>query len=75
MVKIYSKPAFLFITDGKEATGAARSVEDFDVVAALESVKDILIKYGGHSRLSDLHWNILRLKNLLKEFQSMWNRI
>ncbi len=50
MVKAYAKPAFLLITDGKEATGAARSVEGFDVVAALESVKDILIKYGGHSQ-------------------------
>jgi single-stranded-DNA-specific exonuclease len=50
MVKTYSKPAFLFITDGKEATGAARSIEGFDVVAALESVKDILTKYGGHSQ-------------------------
>ncbi|MDR3253776.1 MAG: DHH family phosphoesterase, partial [Endomicrobium sp.] len=50
MVKTYSKPAFLFITDGKEATGAAISVEGFDVVAALENVKDILIKYGGHSQ-------------------------
>jgi single-stranded-DNA-specific exonuclease len=50
MVKTYSKPVFLFITDGKEAMGTARSMEDFDVVAALESVKDILIKYGGHSQ-------------------------
>ncbi|MDR3306129.1 MAG: single-stranded-DNA-specific exonuclease RecJ [Endomicrobium sp.] len=50
MVKSYAKPVFLFITDGKEAIGAVRSVEGFDVVAALESVKDILIKYGGHSQ-------------------------
>ncbi|MDR3195708.1 MAG: single-stranded-DNA-specific exonuclease RecJ, partial [Endomicrobium sp.] len=50
MVKTYAKPVFLFITDGKEATGAVRSVEGFDVVAALENVKDILIKYGGHSQ-------------------------
>jgi single-stranded-DNA-specific exonuclease len=50
MVKMYAKPVFLFISDGKEATGAVRSVGGFDVVAALESVKDILIKYGGHSQ-------------------------
>ncbi|MDR2436777.1 MAG: single-stranded-DNA-specific exonuclease RecJ [Endomicrobium sp.] len=50
MVKTYAKPAFLFISDGKEASGAVRSVEGFDVVTALESVKDILIKYGGHSQ-------------------------
>ncbi|MCA6070146.1 MAG: single-stranded-DNA-specific exonuclease RecJ, partial [Endomicrobium sp.] len=50
MVKTYSRPAFLFISDGREATGAARSVAGFDVVAALENVKDILIKYGGHNQ-------------------------
>lgn len=50
MVKTYSKPAFLFITDGKEATGTARSIDGFDVVAALENVKDVLVKYGGHSQ-------------------------
>ncbi|MDR0978046.1 MAG: single-stranded-DNA-specific exonuclease RecJ [Endomicrobium sp.] len=50
MVKAYGKPVFLFISDGKEASGAVRSVEGFDVVAALDSVKDILIKYGGHSQ-------------------------
>jgi single-stranded-DNA-specific exonuclease len=50
MVKTYFKPAFLFISNGQEATGAARSVDGFDVVAALESVKDILLKYGGHNQ-------------------------
>jgi single-stranded-DNA-specific exonuclease len=50
MAKMYSKPAFLFITDGKEAIGAARSVNGFDLVAALENVRDILIRYGGHSQ-------------------------
>jgi single-stranded-DNA-specific exonuclease len=50
MVKTYAKPVFLFITDGKETTGAARAVKGFDIVSALESVKDILIKYGGHSQ-------------------------
>jgi single-stranded-DNA-specific exonuclease len=50
MVKTYAKPVFLFITDGKEATGTVRAIEGFDAVLALESVKDILIKYGGHSQ-------------------------
>jgi single-stranded-DNA-specific exonuclease len=50
MAKMYSKPAFLFITDGKEAKGAARSINGFDLVAALENVRDILIRYGGHNQ-------------------------
>ncbi|MDR1784636.1 MAG: single-stranded-DNA-specific exonuclease RecJ [Endomicrobium sp.] len=82
MVKTYSKPAFLFITDGKEAIGAARTIEDFDVVAALESVKDILIKYGGHcqaagfvlkhSKIDEFTRRILEYvnKNLVKKNHS-----
>ncbi|MCA6071317.1 MAG: DHHA1 domain-containing protein [Endomicrobium sp.] len=50
IVKTYSKSAFLFISDGRKVTGTARSVDGFDVVAALESVKDIFIKYGGHNQ-------------------------
>ena len=50
MVKTYARPAFLLITDGSEATGAVRSVAGFDIIAALESIKDILVKYGGHSQ-------------------------
>ncbi|MDR2860760.1 MAG: single-stranded-DNA-specific exonuclease RecJ, partial [Elusimicrobiota bacterium] len=50
IVKTYSKPAFLLISDGNEAIGAVRSIEGFNIIDALESVKDILIKYGGHNQ-------------------------
>ncbi|MDR2772849.1 MAG: single-stranded-DNA-specific exonuclease RecJ [Elusimicrobiota bacterium] len=50
MVKTYSKPVFLLINDGKTAVGTARSVEGFNIIDALDNVKDILIKYGGHNQ-------------------------
>ncbi|MDR3111856.1 MAG: single-stranded-DNA-specific exonuclease RecJ [Elusimicrobiota bacterium] len=50
MAKEYVKPVFLIISDGEEATGTARAPEGFDIIAAFESVKDILLKYGGHSQ-------------------------
>lgn len=71
MVKAYSKPAFLLISDGKEATGAARSIEGFDIVAALESVKDILVKYGGHSQAAGFtveHSKIDEFKKRILEY-------
>ncbi len=71
MVKTYSKPAFLLITDGNEATGAARSVEGFDIVAALESVKDILVKYGGHCQAAGFtveHSKIDEFKKRILEY-------
>ena len=71
MVKSYLKPAFLLISDGNEAIGAARSVEGFDLIAALESVKDILVKYGGHSQAAGFtvaHANIENFKRRIKEY-------
>ncbi|MCL2145143.1 MAG: single-stranded-DNA-specific exonuclease RecJ [Endomicrobia bacterium] len=70
MVKNHMKPAFLLISDGNEAIGAARSVPGFDLIAALESVKDILVKYGGHSQAAGFtvsHANIEEFKRRIKE--------
>lgn len=71
MVKSYLKPAFLLISDGNEAIGAARSVAGFDLVAALESVKDILVKYGGHSQAAGftiVHSKIDEFKKRIKAY-------
>lgn len=71
MLKTYMKPVFLLISDGNEAVGAARSAAGFDLIAALESVKDILIKYGGHSQAAGFtvsHSNIEEFKKRIKEF-------
>ncbi|MDR0724357.1 MAG: single-stranded-DNA-specific exonuclease RecJ [Endomicrobium sp.] len=74
MVKTYSKPAFLFITDGKEATGAARSVDGFDVVAALESVKDILIKYGGHTQAAGFTLDDSKIGDFVRRISDYANK-
>jgi single-stranded-DNA-specific exonuclease len=74
MVKTYSKPAFLFITDGKEATGAARSVEGFDVVAALESVKDILTKYGGHNQAAGFTLEDSKIEDFVRRISDYANK-
>ncbi len=54
IVKKYSKPAVLFISNGKEAVGACRSIEGFDMISALEQTKDLLVKYGGHTQAAGL---------------------
>jgi single-stranded-DNA-specific exonuclease len=74
MVSTYSKPAFLFITDGKEAIGAARSVEGFDVVAALESVKDILIKYGGHNKAAGFALYDSKIEEFIRRISDYANK-
>ncbi|MCL2388792.1 MAG: single-stranded-DNA-specific exonuclease RecJ [Elusimicrobia bacterium] len=71
LVRQHSKPVVLLISDGSEAVGAARSIEGFDIVQALENVKDILVKYGGHSQAAGFtvaQENVEQLKARLKEY-------
>lgn len=50
----YNRPVLLLIIEDGEAMGAARSIEGFDIVEALDKVNDILIKYGGHAQAAGL---------------------
>ncbi len=44
----YSKPVILFTNDGTVAQGSGRSREGFNILRAIESCEDMLIKFGGH---------------------------
>jgi single-stranded-DNA-specific exonuclease len=46
----YNKPVLVLDKGDEFATGSARSVENFDIVAALIDSKDLLVKYGGHKQ-------------------------
>jgi single-stranded-DNA-specific exonuclease len=50
----YHRPTVLLIVEGENATGAARSIEGFDITAAFAEMSDILIKYGGHNQAAGL---------------------
>ena len=63
IVKKYSKPAILFISDGKEAVGACRSIEGFDMVGALDQTKDLLVKFGGHTQAAGLTISVDNIKS------------
>ncbi|MDR0822489.1 MAG: single-stranded-DNA-specific exonuclease RecJ [Endomicrobium sp.] len=71
VVKEYQKPAFLLISDGYEAVGTVRSVEAFNIIEALDSVRDLLIKYGGHSQAAGFtikHCKIDEFKQRMFEY-------
>jgi single-stranded-DNA-specific exonuclease len=50
LMRKFNRPVLLLILEKEEAVGAARSMEGFDMVSAFDSLKDILVKYGGHSQ-------------------------
>ena len=73
MVKLYGKPVILFIEDQQkgEATGACRSIDGFDIVAALDKTKDLLVKFGGHNRAAGLTIEINKLEEFRKRIKQI----
>jgi len=45
----YYKPAIVLTESGSHISGSARSVTGFDIYKAIESCKDILVNFGGHT--------------------------
>lgn len=50
----YARPVIVFEHDGKQYHGSARSVEGFDITAALTECEDCLMKFGGHAKAAGL---------------------
>jgi single-stranded-DNA-specific exonuclease len=62
------KPAFVFRVEGDICKGSARCRSPFQLMQIMDSVKDLLIEYGGHSEAGGC-------KLLTKELQSFTKRI
>jgi single-stranded-DNA-specific exonuclease len=64
--ELHYGPTMVFSVDDKtgEARGSARSIPEFDVYSALESCKDLLLKWGGHRMAAGM----TILKDNLDEF-------
>lgn len=67
----YGKPTFLF-HERKDGTlrGSCRSIREFDIFAALQENKDLLLSFGGHSFAAGLtlkKTDVAEFKNRLEE--------
>ena len=54
LTEIFFRPAVVLTRDGEVAVGSARSVAGFDIYKAIESCRDILENFGGHTYASGL---------------------
>lgn len=64
LVEHWGRPALVVSVEGDEAHGSARSVAGFDMVAALESVRELLTTYGGHHQAAGFRLPTRRLTEL-----------
>jgi len=50
----FSRPAIVLAAEGPQITGSARSVGEFDIVAALKHSGHYLVRFGGHKQAAGL---------------------
>lgn len=50
LVDRYRRPAVVIAMEGEFSVASGRSIPEFNIVAAMESCEDLLVRFGGHSQ-------------------------
>ena len=70
LAEFFGKPVILLNIKGEMASGSSRSVSGFSIFDAINSAKDLLIKFGGHTAAAGL---TLKTENI-EAFRQAVNR-
>ena len=54
LVDRYRRPAVVIAVEGEFSVASGRSIPEFNIVAAMESCEDLLVRFGGHSQAAGL---------------------
>ncbi|OUM98583.1 MAG: single-stranded-DNA-specific exonuclease RecJ [Firmicutes bacterium ZCTH02-B6] len=54
LVERFARPAVVIALEGDEGKGSARSIQGFDLFAALSGCADLLVRFGGHAMAAGL---------------------
>ena len=69
LTEIYYRPSVVLTNDNGIATGSARSVSGFDVYKAIESCRDILENFGGHTYAAGLSMKVEKVPEFKRRFE------
>jgi single-stranded-DNA-specific exonuclease len=64
LVDAFHRPAIVLSSDGDVAHGSCRSIPSFNMLAALESCADAMVKFGGHKQAAGLTIETARIREL-----------
>jgi len=64
LVDAFHRPAVVLSSDGDMAHGSCRSIPSFNMLAALESCADVMVKFGGHKQAAGLTIETARIREL-----------
>ena len=69
LTEIFYRPSVVLTKTNDMATGSARSVADFDVYKAIESCRDLLDNFGGHSYAAGLSLKVENIEEFTRRFE------
>lgn len=69
LTEIYYRPAVVLTRTEDMATGSARSVSGFDVYKAIESCRDLLENFGGHTYAAGLSMKVEKVDEFTRRFE------
>ena len=64
LVDAFHRPAIVLSIDGDVAHGSCRSIPSFNMLGALESCAELMIKFGGHKQAAGLTIEAARIREL-----------
>jgi single-stranded-DNA-specific exonuclease len=64
LVDHFHRPAIVLSIDGDVAHGSCRSIQSFNMLGALESCAELMIKFGGHKQAAGLTIESARIREL-----------
>ena len=70
LMETYYRPAVVLTRTEELATGSARSVIGFDVYKAIESCRDLLENFGGHTYAAGLSMKIENVAEFARRFEA-----
>ncbi len=73
LTELYYRPAVVLTLSNGLATGSARSVQGFDVYKAIESCRDIIENFGGHTFAAGLSLKVENIPEFMQRFESFVN--
>ena len=70
LTEIYFRPAVVLTRTDDIATGSARSVSGFDIYKAIDSCRDLLENFGGHTYAAGLSLKVENIPEFKRRFEA-----
>jgi len=74
LTEIYCRPSVVLTRTGDMATGSARSVAGFDIYKAIDSCRDLLENFGGHTYAAGLSMKVENVPEFKRRFEEYINQ-